>query len=258
VSYYLIDHPPASPQFYRSRANPVTGGVLIHTTESPSTSSPWNTAAFISRRTDPGSYHTIVSDTEIVPLMPWSWTAFHCAANGYNSRTFGVSINARASELSPDDPFTLGALRQTALVLVRFWLDAGMDPLRSAVVRPAAELLTGPGIATHGDAQPWDRSDAWTRNPRRLELERILLEEIRSIVKPVPPSPGGEPVKPELHRDAKDGTVWLVYPNTPWRTHVKSPDDIRVWMFFGVPYKGDMAPEFAAFLYRNTQWVRTG
>ena len=75
---------------------------------------------------------------------------------------------------------------------------------------------------------------------------------------PVPPSPGGEPVKPEMHRDPNTGTIWLLYPGTPWRTAVKSEDDVRTYQFFGVPYRGNMEPAFRDFTLRNTQWVRTG
>ncbi len=60
MGYYLLDNPPASSQFYPSRNNGWQGGIVIHTTEGVGGyDSAENTAAFISRRSDPGSYHVI-------------------------------------------------------------------------------------------------------------------------------------------------------------------------------------------------------
>ena len=77
---------------------------------------------------------------------------------------------------------------------------------------------------------------------------------------PRPPAPpaGVDPEvnKPVMMREP-DGTVWVYYGGTPWRVHVKSPDDVRVFQFFGVELKPVDAKQ-AAFFRRYSQEVKTG
>ena len=132
--YYLLDHPPASQQFYPPpRANGLTGGIVLHTTESPkqrigADNGAINIAAFISRRSDPGSYHCIVDSGSTVLLVPDNYTAFHVAANGYNSRTWGISFACRSTELALDDEWTQLAMKQAAAAIVAFWQRNRFDP----------------------------------------------------------------------------------------------------------------------------------
>ena len=262
--YYLLDHPPASQQFYPPpRANGLTGGVVIHTTESPAQpvgadDGAVSVAGFISRRSDPGSYHCIVDSGSTVLLLPDNYTAFHVAANGYNSRTWGISFACRSTQLDVNAEWTKRAMRQAAAAIVGFWTRNGFDPVAAAVMRPAADVLNRPGLTTHGDAQPWDRSDAWTRHPQRLALEALLLAEIAAIVNPPVPEEDDD-VKPlEMWRDPATGSIWLFWTG-PWRTGLKTTDDVRMYQMAGVPFRGDFPDKaFGDVKLRNTQWVKTG
>ena len=261
--YYLLDHPPASQQFYPPpRANGLTGGVVLHTTESPkqrigADNGAINIAGFISRRSDPGSYHCIVDSGSTVLLVPDNYTAFHVAANGYNSRTWGISFACRSTELAPDDEWTQLAMKQAAAAIVAFWQRNRFDPAACAVMRPAPDVLNMSGLTTHGDAQPWDRSDAWTRSPHRLGLEALLLAEIAALVNP--PVPEEDDMKPlEMWRDPATGSIWLFWTG-PWRTGLKTQEDVKAYQMAGIPFRGDFpTTEFGAMKLRNTQWVKTG
>jgi hypothetical protein len=257
--FFLLDNPPATQQFHPSRNAPLTGGVLLHTTESimdnvgPDTGAE-NVAGFISRRGDYGSYHTIVDADSTVRLMPDTYTAFHCAASGYNSRTFGLSFACRTADLNPDDPWTQAAFKRAAAELVRFWTENGFDPAAVARFVPAEATKSGPGLSTHGDAQPADRSDAFTRHPRRGDLERLLLNEIAALLSP-PAPPGVDPTmnKPVMMRRKTDGTISVFYTGTPFRYDCR-PKDVDVFRFFGVEYKGDVDPWF----WETSQAIKAG
>ena len=93
MGYYLLDNPPASRQFWPSRNVPMTGGVVLHTTEGVGgDDSAENTARYISTRSNAGSYHCIVDWNSTVFLMPDDYTAFQVAADGYNSRCWGIAL----------------------------------------------------------------------------------------------------------------------------------------------------------------------
>ena len=242
MSYYLLDNPPASQQFYPTRNGRLSGGVVLHTTESPADRTPpdngaSNVAGFISRRSDPGSYHVIVDSQNIVPLLPASYTAFHVAAPGYNSTTYGVSIAARTTDLSPDDPWTQAAVMNAARAMVSFWLSNGFDPLAAARWIAPTDTRTMPGVTTHGDAQPADRSDAWTRHPQRPALDALLISCIRNIVDPTPE----DEMKNVVVIDPREGrSAWHVFGNTRYR--LASMDEVNTLRYLGVEViEGDPA-----------------
>jgi hypothetical protein len=235
MGYYLLDNPPASQQFYPSRNGKLSGGVVLHTTESPADRTPpdngaRNVAGFISRRSDPGSYHVIVDSQNIVPLLPASYTAFHVAASGYNSTTYGVSIAARTTDLHPDDPWTQAAVLNAARAMVGFWEANGFDPVASARWIAAPDTRTTFGVTTHGDAQPADRSDAWTRHPHRPALDAMLVACVRQIVDP-PPDPDEDDVKPVIVVDPRPGkSAWHVFGNTRYRLASQAEIDVLTYM----------------------------
>lgn len=193
MGYFLYDNPPAIRQFYDPRRGKWTGGVLVHTAENvmddvgPDTGAE-NIAAYIVRRTTYGSYHILADSDSVIEMLPPTAVAYHCAADGYNSTTVGVSYACRTVDLNPDSEWTRKATRNIAGVLVRWWRDAGFDPLAVRFI-PAPETRVRLGLSTHGDAQPADRSDAFTRHPQRARLEALLLEEIAVAAggRPKPP-----------------------------------------------------------------------
>lgn len=180
---YLQEHEPASPQYRSPRRERLSGIVFVHTAESimdtvgPDTGAE-NVASFISRRTDPGSYHVLVDSDSVVRLVPDDCEAFQVAANGHNRHGWGISFACSATDLDPDDPWTRKAMALAAGEILAFWARNDIDSTVAArfISRADADARRGPGLVTHGDVQPGDRSDAWTTHPRRGELERMLLD----------------------------------------------------------------------------------
>ena len=225
MGYYLLDNPnPYAVQYSSYRNGTLSGGVLLHTTESPKGNGALPIARWIAtQRRDYGSYHAIFDDTQTILMAPDGYTVWHCAASGYNSTTMGISFACRSVDLDPNDGWTQRAFAQAARWLVDFWTRNGWDPAAAAFI-PAEQTKTRPGLTTHGDAQPWDRSDAWTRHPRRGDLERLLIDGIRYFAgaaapPPAPsiPTPPGVDLnvnKPVMMREP-DGTVWMYYSGTP-------------------------------------------
>jgi hypothetical protein len=240
----------------------MTGGVLIHTTESimddvgPDTGAE-NVAAFIARRNEPGSYHAIVDADSTVFLMPDSFTAFHCEVSGFNSQTWSISFACRTTDLNVEHPWTQAAVARAATEIKDFWLRNGFNVLASATFVPAQATLQAAGLTTHGEAQPYNRSDAWTRHPQRPQLEAMLLQGILKGINP--PTPEDDDMKPlEMWRDPATGSIWLFWTG-PWRTGLKTQEDVKAYQTAGVPFRGDFpTTEFGAMKLRNTQWVKTG
>lgn len=181
MGYYLLDRPPARRQFYPPpRENPLTGGVAVHTTESildriaPDTGAE-NVADFIRMRPDAGSYHVIVDTDSTMLLLPDDYTAFHIKQSGHNSRTYGIAMACRTTDLDVNDPATIRMLEKVAWEAVQFWKRNGFDA--AALARtwvPNGQTLTRGGFFNHGDAQPADRTDAFVGHPQRPALQNAL------------------------------------------------------------------------------------
>lgn len=238
MGYYLLDNPPATQQFYSSRPRPISGGVLIHTTESimdnvgPDTGAE-NVAGFISRRSDYGSYHCIVDQDSAVNLVPDSYVAYHCGASGYNGVTWGISFACRTTDLNPDDQWTKNAMVNAAREIVAFWKRNGFDPVASSRFIPAIETQSRSGMSTHGEAQPADRSDAWTRHPRRGDLEALLLKEIGKITgsNQNPEPDEDDDMKQVMVRDDRTGVIWNVCGNTRYKLET---DEVALLQYLGI------------------------
>lgn len=178
MSYYLIDNPPRSPQFYPSRNNGWQGGIVIHTTEGVGGyDSAENTAAFIARRSDPGSYHAICDLNGIVWMMPLSFTAFGVASPGFNSTCVMIALAARSADLDLNNGYTPTEIDFMAQAIVQAWHEAGFDPM-AGLKFIGDGVKYGQGLAHHGDVQPADRSDAWSRSSQRAEFDEFLIQRI--------------------------------------------------------------------------------
>lgn len=239
MGYYLLDNPPASQQFWPSRNNGLSGGVVIHTTEGAGgDNSAENTAAFISRRSDPGSYHCIV-DSEAnaaVLLMPDDYVAFGVAASGYNSRCWMIAIAAPSAALNADSPYTQIEIDNMAREIVAFWQRNGFDPVSSAQFIGEG-VKDRPGLAHHGDVQPWDRSDAWSRREDRWVFDSLLLQAIArhaggSAPAPLPPQ---EPTVPTP-----------IPPQAVWRVGSTGDKVKEIQRIVGVPQDGVFGPQTEA------------
>lgn len=230
MGYYLLDHPPASPQFYPTRQNPPTWAVGVHTSEGgtgPGTAEAL--AAFISRRSDPGSYSVVVDSEATVYLMPPEYTAYSVAAPGYNSRTWSICLTGRASELNADDPNTLAMITRAGAAIAELWQNLGID--LEAAKWIGTDALNRPGLYCHGDVQPWDRTDAWSINPDRPRLDAALIQAITRH-KPTPPPPthitgDDEVIDRFLARAEGHPEVFIVAPGLGFRWHLTSEDRLR-------------------------------
>ena len=198
MSYYLLDNPPASRQFWPSRNAPLTGGVVLHTTEGVGgDNSAENTARYISTRSNAGSYHCIVDWNSTVFLMPDDYTAFQVAADGYNSRCWGIALACKSSELDVDDWATNVMIDRAAKEIVDFWRRNGFDPVASNEWIES-EVLQRAGLCQHGEAQPWDRSDAFVNHPQEWGLSIMLLVAIKRHTDVYQPAPPPEPIPAPL------------------------------------------------------------
>jgi hypothetical protein len=184
MGYYLLDNPPRSPQFYPSRNSTPTYAIGVHTSEgSTGPGSARNLARFISQRSDPGSYHAIVDSEETVVLVPPDYTTFSVAASGYNSRTWHICLAGRSADLSPDDANTQAMIARAGEAIRALWGFLGIDPAANAQWI-GTDALNRPGLFCHGDVQPWDRSDAWSRHPDRARLDQLLIDAITPTTPP--------------------------------------------------------------------------
>jgi peptidoglycan hydrolase-like protein with peptidoglycan-binding domain len=178
MGYYLYDNPPFSMQFYPNRQNGSSFGVVIHTTEGVGgDDSAENTARFISRRSDPGSYHCIVDTNSTVMLLPDEAVSFGVAAPGFNSRCWMIAIAARSSDLNLESPETQREIERLGFEIFSYWERNGVN-IQEAAQFIGEEVKNRPGLAHHGDVQPWDRSDAWSRRGDREQFDQLLLNSI--------------------------------------------------------------------------------
>jgi hypothetical protein len=226
MGYYLLDNPPRSPQFHTSRANAPTWAVSVHTSEGQRDAAAL--AGFIARRTDPGSYATIVDADTTIDMVPPEFTTFSVAASGYKPRTYAVCIAGRSSDLSGDDPYTLACIDRLGQVIANLWAWVGVDAV-SANRWVGTDALDVPGLFCHGDVQPWDRSDAWSVHPDRGRLDALLVDAVRRHSNPE------DEVKQSIMWD-KRGAAWHCCGNT--RVALTSPAQVNVLKFFGVPEIG--------------------
>lgn len=232
TGFYLLDNPnPYQIQYRDSRRGRLSGGVLLHTTESPKERGALPICHWIAtQRRDHGSYHCVVDADTAIAMAPDSYEVWGAAAPGFNQSAWHISIAGRSSDLNPNDGWTKAVFRQLAVQIVAFWRRNNIDPA-GQTFRPAQQLLTQPGLANHGDAQPQDRSDAFARHPDRPALEALLLSEIAAIIGP-PPEPEDDEVKPVIVRDPRNGQMWHVFGNT--RYPLRSMDEVNVLTFLGV------------------------
>ena len=228
MGFFLLDNPPRSPQFYATRNGTPTWAVGVHTSEGATgPGSARDLAGYISRRSDPGSYHCIVDCDETVVMVPHTYTSFSVAESGYNSRTWNICLTGRAADLSPGDPNTRSMIVRAGAAIREMWLATGVSVADNAqwVGRDA---LNRAGLFNHGDVQA-DRSDAWARHPERQTLDAMLIAAIL-------PTPTQEEDEDEMKSvilvDPRNGANWHCSGNTKvWLSKV---EQVQLLTFFGV------------------------
>ena len=169
MSYYLEDHPNPTTAQYGWPRNRVSGVIGVHTTESgvvPSgpDAGAENTAAFIARRADYGSYHILADWDTIVPLTRPTFAAWADTTNNVHAMSVSGAMDAaRWRDLTPER--AAGIVRNmgiAAAMLVRDAIAHGvLDEVVPARRITAKEAIEGTkaGFYGHGETNPGTRYD---------------------------------------------------------------------------------------------------
>jgi hypothetical protein len=225
MGVYLEDHPPKSSQFHPTRANRVTGCIVVHDAENPIDLAGEDTGAegvarFMSERSDPGAYHSIVDSDSIVRVGRYEWTMFHCI--GANSYTLGLSFACRTADFQSMPPerlagfITNGAIEAASMAN---WVKLTTGIRVPSIRITKAEADAGrAGYVPHALMDPTRRSDPGQWFP----WDRFLGETEARLT-------GGLPMVPT------NGTQWgqddlgWVMNEVEWRYRVYRPvgDDFR-------------------------------
>jgi hypothetical protein len=169
VSYYLEDHPNTTLAQYGWPRTRVSGVVGVHTTESgvfPQGADPGaeNTAGYLSRRTNHGSYHALADWDSRIKLVRPTFAAWADITNNAHALSVSGAMNAaRWRDLSPER--AAGIARNMGIAAAELVLDAiahgVLDSPPPARRITAAEAISGsrPGFYGHGETNPGTRYD---------------------------------------------------------------------------------------------------
>jgi hypothetical protein len=173
VTPYLRAHVPVRSQFRSPRRARPTGLVVVHTAESvmdtvgPDTGAE-NVAAFIRRRSDPGSYHDLVDSDSAIQLVDYADEAFQ-DGTGSNAYALSLSFALKATDWPRLRPAKRDAfLTQGARALARqqAWLLEHRYPLTPLRTISRAESDRGvPGFIAHALRDPDRRTDPGAHFP---------------------------------------------------------------------------------------------
>ena len=163
---YLDDHPPARHQFRQRYAQP-SGLIVVHTAESALDDIGEDTgaegvAAFIARRSDPGSYHRIVDSASIVALVRFDQAAYG-DGTGSNEFAIHVSFACRAADWPHMDPDRREAFLANGARAAReaaTWLadQHGITVPARRVTRAQSDQRAA-GFISHAERDPARRTD---------------------------------------------------------------------------------------------------
>lgn len=198
MSTYFETHPQRVAQYGRVRRNGAkpSGVCLLHTAENaPDLIGPddgaENVAAWLTRRTDHGSYHDLVDSDSIVRLAPYSAETWH--DTGTNNHSYGVSAAVRAHEwhkLTPERRAAVVRNMAQAAAGYATWLRSS-----SGIVVPARRITRAesrakvPGFLGHGDSDPGRRSDPGPAFDWDLFLSHYAAVMGGAPVRPTPSLP---------------------------------------------------------------------
>lgn len=163
---YLDDHPPATRQFRDRYATP-SGLIVVHTAESKLDQIGEDTgaegvAAFIARRSDPGSYHLLVDSDSIIDVVPFEMAAY---GDGTGSNEFAIHLSfaCRATDWPGMDPARREAYLVNGAKAAReaaTWLERvhGVTVPARRVTRAQSDQRAA-GFISHGERDPGRRTD---------------------------------------------------------------------------------------------------
>lgn len=169
MNYYLEDHPNAAVPQYGWPRTRVSGVVGVHTTESGvvfegADPGAENTAGYLSRRTNHGSYHIMADWDTIIPLVRPTFAAWADTTNNPHALSVSGAMNAaRWRDLTPER--AAGIVRNmgiAAAMLVRDAIAHGvLDEIVPARRITAQQAIDGSakGFYGHGETNPGTRYD---------------------------------------------------------------------------------------------------
>lgn len=188
TGYYLLDNPPARSQYRTPRREKPSGVIVIHTAESPADQTgpdagAENVAAFIRRRSDPGSYHALSDSDSTLKLVPWSYEAWQ-DGTGSNPHAIGLSVACQAAAW-PTLPQSWrdGAINGLAALArdAAAWLESEHGVIVPArIISRAESEQRKPGFIAHGTPvgrDPARRSDPGIHFPWDQFLTAFAQEE---------------------------------------------------------------------------------
>lgn len=172
MGYYLEEHPNPNTAQYGWPRPKVSGVIGVHTTESgvvfagPDAGAE-NTAGFIGRRSDHGSYHIMADWDTIVPLVRPTFAAWADTTNNVHALSVSGAMNAaRWRDLTPARAGQIVRnMGIAAAMLVRDAIAHGvLDAPVPARRITAAEAIAGSkaGFYGHGETNPGTRYDPGT------------------------------------------------------------------------------------------------
>lgn len=189
---YLELHPPARSQYRRPRRAEPSGAIVVHTAENaPDLDGPdggaEGVARFISTRTDPGSYHTVVDADSIVRVVPFDAEAYGEGTGG-NPYALHLSFAVKTSTWDVLEPGRLAAMilngARGAADMAR-WLAQNHYGVPGAARIDASRYRNGwAGFISHAELDPRRRSDPGASFPWGAFLDLYAQELHMAIALP--------------------------------------------------------------------------
>jgi len=185
MGVYLEEHRPASRQYFSPRrgGRTPTGAIVVHTAVKACETILQSTGAegvagFISRRSDPGSYHTVVDSDSIVRVGKYEWEMFGEGTGG-NRWALHLSFACRAGQWPtlPEswwDPAILNGAKAAA-DMAGFVEDEYGIVVPARRISPAEYRAGRPGFVGHGELDPGRRSDPGLHFPWDPFLDNYKL-----------------------------------------------------------------------------------
>lgn len=225
MAAYLIDHPPARQQFYKTRNRQLTGCTVLHTAESVMDTVGPDTGAeavadFIRARSTPGSYHDLADSDSYLTVVPYESGAFH-DGTGSNNWALSISFACRTSDWR-----AMAAARRDGFLRQGARAFAAQQAYRRSVGAPLTELRLiskaqsdagMSGFTYHGLRDPGRRTDPGVAPPNLFPFDEFI-EHCRAAL-------SGTPLTPSLGDDmsvaiavGQNKTCWIDDGTKVWWT----------------------------------------
>lgn len=126
--------------------------------------------------------------------------------------------------------------------------------IAEAIARYGTQFIKGHQEAPNQTSCPGEPTMALIRSGAFNPTTQPTPQPDPAPTLPTPPGVDPKVNKPVMMQEP-DGTVWMYYAGTPWRVHVKTPDDVRAFQYMGVEYKV-VSKTQAAFFRKYSQEVK--